>query len=216
MLARELHDRVAQTLTGMLVDLENFKTRQVEWEDVLKEVDTVQTSTRQVLASLRQLLHEMRGELGLSDFGGNLDDTITRFEQSTGIGVILESKEGWPKQLAPAASLNLLRIIDEALTNVRRHSGARTVHISLEPVTDRELALSIVDDGRGFDSAAAPIAGMGTTGMRERAMLFGGRLNIESGSGTGTAVVAVFPRGQLVYEEPAWTPPLMMAENASA
>src|SRR4030088_2679030 len=56
LVARELHDRVAQTLTGMLVDLENFKTEPVGWEDVLTRLDTVQDSTRQVLQSLRELL----------------------------------------------------------------------------------------------------------------------------------------------------------------
>src|SRR2546423_4994182 len=57
LVARELHDRVAQTLTGMLVDVENFKSEQVGWDDVIRQMDTIQTSTRQVLSSLRQLLH---------------------------------------------------------------------------------------------------------------------------------------------------------------
>ncbi len=60
LLARELHDRVAQTLTGMLVDVENFKTEQVGWEDVVKQMDIVQDSTRKVLMAIRQLLHDLR------------------------------------------------------------------------------------------------------------------------------------------------------------
>src|SRR5437660_6384017 len=62
LLARELHDRVAQTLTGMLVDVENFKSQPVAWDDVITQLDTIQSSTRQVLTNLRQLLHDLRGE----------------------------------------------------------------------------------------------------------------------------------------------------------
>ena len=64
LVARELHDRVAQTLTGMLIDVENFKIEPVEWNDVLRQLDTIQESTREVLTNLRQLLHDLRGEGG--------------------------------------------------------------------------------------------------------------------------------------------------------
>src|SRR6516165_6045778 len=59
--ARELHDRVVQTLTCMLIDVENFKSQPVGWDDVVHEMDTIQGSTRHVLNNIRQVLHDLRG-----------------------------------------------------------------------------------------------------------------------------------------------------------
>src|SRR2546430_15813619 len=74
LVARELHDRVAQTLTGMLVDVENFKSEQVGWQDVVQQLNGIQSSTRQVLASIRQLLHDLRGEEAMD---GTFVDAVT-------------------------------------------------------------------------------------------------------------------------------------------
>jgi signal transduction histidine kinase len=216
MLARELHDRVAQTLTGMLVDLENFKAQQVGWDDVLKELDVMQSSTRQVLASLRQLLHELRGEQDSGDFRTNLDEMITRFEQRSGIGVVLDVKDGWPGELAPAASLNLCRILDEALNNVHLHSGGRVVKVVFGSLSDKELYMLIADDGRGIRPGDSHLPGLGTIGMRERALLLGGQLKVESTVGEGTIVTAVFPLAHVERPTPAWSAPLMVADSVSA
>jgi len=196
LIARELHDRVAQTLTGMLVDVENFKSEQVGWDDVIHQMDTIQSSTRQVLASLRQLLHELRGgEIVLGDqFTVSLGQLLTRFEQRTTIAADLDVGPGWPKKLTPPASLNLYRIVEEALANVRMHSGARSVRIVLESQPDGQLALIVNDDGRGVDTDASRPLGLGTVGMKERALFLGGRLRIESQTGGGTKVHAVFPK----------------------
>jgi len=91
LVARELHDRVAQTLTGMLVDLENFKSEQVGWEDVLRQMNLLQDSTRQVLQSLRQLLHDLRGDLAVGDrFVDAVGTLVTRFEEKTSINAELD------------------------------------------------------------------------------------------------------------------------------
>src|SRR5947208_6663441 len=134
LVARELHDRVAQTLTGMLVDVENFKSEQVSWQDVVQQLDGIQSSTRQVLASIRQLLHDLRGEEALDgSFVDAVKALLVRFEAKTGIRPEIEITEGWPKALTPQASLNLYRIIEEALSNIRMHSGAKSVRIVLGP-----------------------------------------------------------------------------------
>jgi signal transduction histidine kinase len=212
MVARELHDRVAQTLTGMLVDVENFKSQPVGWEDVLRQMDMVQSSTRQVLSSLRQLLHDLRGEEQFSDgFVEALGGLITRFGENTQIVAELDIKPGWPRSLTPPASLNLYRIVEEALSNVRMHSGARTVRIVLESMSEDRVAIVVGDDGRGVDTDAARPMGLGTVGMRERALFLGGKLQIESEAGIGTTVHAVFPKGHLVPQEPA--PELLVAKG---
>ncbi len=198
-LARELHDRVAQTLTGMLVDVENFKSQQVGWDDVIKQMETVQGSTRQVLSSLRQLLHELRNEdqVGQS-FVEALGTLVTRFEDRTTIAAELDVRPGWPAVLTQPASLNLYRIVEEALANVRMHSGARSVRIVLESRAEDELAVTVGDNGRGVDTDPARPVGLGTVGMRERALFLGGKLLIESEAGLGTMVHAVFPKMHLV------------------
>jgi signal transduction histidine kinase len=202
MVARELHDRVAQTLTGMLVDVENFKTQQVGWDDVLRQMDMVQTSTRQVLSSLRQLLHDLRGEDQFTDgFVDALGALIVRFEEKTSISAELDVKPGWPKSLTPPANLNLYRIVEEALTNVGMHSGAHTVRVVLELPSENELGLEVDDDGRGIDTDASRPMGMGTVGMKERALFLGGQLRIESQAGGGTRVRAVFPKELLIPHE---------------
>jgi len=204
MVARELHDRVAQTLTGMLVDVENFKSQQVGWNDVLEQMDTIQSSTRQVLSSLRQLLYELRGEVSVGDqFTDSLGDLITRFEQRTTIAADLDVRPGWPEVLTPPASLNLYRIVEEALANVRMHSGARSVTVVLESRPDGQLAVTVGDDGRGLDTDASRPVGLGTVGMKERALFLGGRLRIESEAGVGTKVHAIFPKEFLVPAEEA-------------
>jgi len=199
LVARELHDRVAQTLTGMLVDLENFKTEPVSWDDVKKQLDTVQDSTREVLQSLRELLHDLRGEEAVSDtFVDAVGDLVARFEQRTTIKAKFDVLPGWPKSLTTPASVNLYRIIEEALANVRRHSGARAVRIVLQPYLDDYMAVTVGDDGRGVDTDESWLAGMGTLGMKERAVILGGELRIESHTGDGTTVRAIFPKEQLM------------------
>ena len=202
LVARELHDRVAQTLTGMLIDLENFKTEQVDWTDVLRQMDTIQDSTRQVLNSLRQMLHDLRGEEAVGDsFVTAVGALVLRFEEKTRISAKLTVLPGWPESITQPATINLYRIIEEALANVKMHSGAREVRIVLRPDSDNEVSVLIGDDGRGVDADESRRLGFGTVGMRERAVLLGGRIRIESQSGDGTTVVAVFPKVLLTAKD---------------
>jgi two-component system sensor histidine kinase DegS len=202
MVARELHDRVAQTLTGMLVDVENFKSEQVSWPDVLRQLDTIQTSTRQVLHSLRQLLYDLRGDdLMAEGLPAALRALLTRFDEQTGIRTNLEVLAGWPDELMTVISLNLYRIVEEALANVKMHSGARSVYVVLEAFSDGQLVLRVVDDGRGVDTDPTRVVGLGTVGMRERAMFVGGRLDVESGRGPGTTINVVFRSPELGPEQ---------------
>ena len=195
LLARELHDRVAQTLTGLLVDVENFKSEQVGWSDVVRELDQIQGATRQVLASIRQLLHDLRGE---SVLDGSFVDEVRalagRSRDKTGIKATVEVAHSWPDHLSQNASLNLYRIVEEALANVRMHSGAESVRIALRVRSTTELEVAISDDGRGVDTDPDRPVGLGTIGMRERALLLGGNVAVESQNGRGTTVRAIFPR----------------------
>ena len=209
-MARELHDRVAQTLTTMLVDVEKFKTQQVEWDDVLAEMDSIQSSTREVLSSLRQLLYDLRGENAVGEsFVGALGDLVARFSEKTRIEAAVIVQREWPAILTPAAALNLYRIVEEALSNVRMYSGASTVSVRLEAPADGNLALVIDDNGRGVDGDRP---GLGTVGMKERALLLGGQLRISSENGGGTTVRAAFPKRFVV---PATHPELKLVPQGA-
>jgi two-component system sensor histidine kinase UhpB len=195
-LARELHDSVAGTLTTMLIEMEQLKRRQDERFGLRAELETFQDSTRQVLNDLRRVLHDLRGEPSqMAGFVEALRSSLERFEARSGIRVRLGGGESWPSRLAARAAHDLLQIVEEALRNIRNHSSARTVDVQLS--SSGALAiLSITDDGVGHD----PIDGRGShgmVGMKERAMLVGGRLQIQSVPGQGTTVRAIFPLARL-------------------
>jgi signal transduction histidine kinase len=202
LVARELHDRVAQTLTGMLIDLENFKTEPVDWKDVLRQLDTIQDSTRQVLQNLRELLHDLRGEEAVRDgFVTTVGTLVSKFEEKTRIEAQLTVLPGWPDLITQPASVNLYRIIEEALANVKMHSGARVVRIVLQSDSNEEVSVIIGDDGQGVDTDEARQLGFGTVGMKERAVLLGGKIRIDSELGHGTTVRASFPKSRLAATE---------------
>ena len=199
MLARELHDQVAQTLTSMLIELENFKIDQTGNHIVVREVNVIQESTREVLNNLRHVLYGLRGHSGIEkDFVAAVQALLTRFQEKTQIKSLLAISPAWPTALRSSAALNLLRIIEEALTNVRLHSGAGLVEVALGPAGDGWLAVEVKDDGRGADSDVIKREpGLGTLGMRERALILGGRLEVQSTAYGGTSVRAIFPKEQL-------------------
>jgi len=119
---------------------------------------------------------------------------LARFEGSTGIRPRLQVSAGWPSPISSATAHNLYRIVEEALNNVRLHSGAARVDVSLA-TTPGGVALTVKDDGRGLpDTDGVGRPGMGVMGMRERAVLLGGELDISSSGSDGTTVKAVIPR----------------------
>jgi signal transduction histidine kinase len=199
-LARELHDRVAQTLTTMLIELENFKVEQTGRQSVLRQLGELQESTRDVLTNLRRVLYDLRGETGIEDgFADAIRALLTRFEERTHVNATLSVSASWPARLPSQAALNIYRIIEEALNNVRLHSGARLVEVALGSGLGSQLAVEVKDDGRGTESGAGDRApGLGVLGMQERAVILGGRLEVESTAGTGTTVRAILPKEQLI------------------
>ena len=198
-LARELHDRVAQTLTTMLIELENFKVEQTGRQSALRQLDELQDSTRDVLANLRHVLFELRGESGTEDgLVEGVRALIARFEERTHVKVELTISPSWPAHLRTQASMNMYRIVDEALTNARLHSGATMVEVALRLARAKHLAIEIKDDGRGADEELGRAAGMGVLGMRERVVILGGILEVDTGPGRGTTVRAMIPMEQVI------------------
>ncbi len=193
-LAREIHDTIAQDLTGLVM-----LTQQARRE--LDAGDTVALGTRLGLLeeSARSALAETRGlvaataPVGLASGGIHvaLERLADRFGRETGVSVGVEI-DALPA-LARDAEVVLLRIAQEALSNVRKHATARAVGIGVTSDGD-SVILAIRDDGTGFDPAQ-PTLGFGLGGMSERLALVGGALEITSSRGAGTALVATLPLG---------------------
>ena len=195
-LARELHDRVGQKLTTILIDLERFKADQAGRTGVVRQVELLQEWTRDALANVHDLVYDLRGETGSgSDFpnlvrGGLLEP----FAKRTGIEVRMTVAEGWPVQLPAATAVDLYRIVQEALQNAYRHSGARKIDIDLGvSPTRRLIEVTVTDDGRGFPSFGEHRPGHGLLGMRERAVQMGGDLETGPNASGGTAIRVAIP-----------------------
>jgi two-component system, NarL family, sensor histidine kinase DevS len=185
-IARELHDEAGQVLTALALHMRALE------DELLEEATRVRLSElrRQVNAaasSLRDLATELRPS-GLREHG--LQSAITRqaarVAESSAIEVDL-ALDGLPEGLPEQTEIALFRVVQEALTNVARHSGATRASVLATALGGR-LRLVVEDEGRGFDPAAAT-ARLGLAGIRERVELLGGQLRIESSPGAGTAVI---------------------------
>ncbi|HSB82247.1 MAG TPA: HAMP domain-containing protein [Candidatus Methylomirabilis sp.] len=193
-LAREMHDGLAQALSFL-----NFKLaltdRLVDGGPVApvhQELAEMQKVTAGAYAELRQAIFGLRTMvsrgLGLVP---TLSEYLHEFSQQAGIQVSLEvSEEHSQIRIVPEVEVQLIRIVQEALNNIRKHSGARTARVRLWCEGD-EVLLAVEDEGVGIDPSGPPADGhrhYGLTGMRERAESVGGTLTIRSTPGAGTQV----------------------------
>jgi two-component system sensor histidine kinase UhpB len=182
-IARELHDEVGQTLTGVILQVEGLSAMIPETLrpqlDELRE--TARHGTHEVRRIARQLRPEALEELGLQSAMAVL---TTTFSEQARIPVDRRLEMGLA--LAPEQELVVYRVAQEALTNVARHAGASQVEVRFERSGDWAV-LSVRDDGRGVEPEALGSSN-GIRGMRERAMLIGAQLSIGAAEGGGTEV----------------------------
>ena len=192
-IARDLHDVVLQDLAGVLQSLRLTylqSERAGLGPDLKEELEALGRAT----SGLRSAIHDLRGEKE-RQFVRSVESLVEQHRnlaRERRIGLVVE--EGFPNDLPTEVGMELLRVIREALTNVRRHSGAKSVAVALE-VEGGNLVVEVSDDGQGFDPQAAP--GVGLSGMRERAANVDGRLEIESEVGQGTSVRLRVPVPQI-------------------
>lgn len=191
-LARELHDSVKQQVFAIAMELGAARACLPRHPEAAQgHLERAAELARRVQAELAGLIQELRPlcvqEQGLARAFRSLAG-----EWSRQTGVVGETHVEEVGELPSAVAEALFRVAQEALANVARHSGARTVRLSLA----REgsgVMLQVIDDGRGFHVEAAQTAGMGLRNMRERMEGVGGSLHIESAPGRGTRLVAVWP-----------------------
>lgn len=188
-LGRELHDELGQTLTGIVLLLQGL-AREVPAE-AQPSLQELQDAARGAVEKTRDIARGLRPQ-ALDEFGlrSALTTLAAGFSERTGVRVRHDLRADLPA-LAAEHDLAIYRTAQESLTNVARHADARTVAISLVGV-DGGVALVVEDDGVGVEPAALRDAG-GVGGMRERAMLAGGRLTIGRSRLGGTEVRLLIP-----------------------
>jgi signal transduction histidine kinase len=191
--SHELHDELGGSLTAIKSNLAAIAANPSDparIEDCVKLVDESISNVRELSQLLRPTI--------LDDFG--LDAGIRwltdRFRDRTGIDV--EYRSEFDARLADETETHLFRIVQEALTNVARHSGATRVFIHLRS-EHGEIRLTIQDNGKGLDKPRD--GGMGLNGMRARARSAGGELSVKSSPGGGLTIEVCAPHGKLAEQE---------------
>jgi two-component system, NarL family, sensor histidine kinase UhpB len=186
--ARDLHDEVNQSLTGLLLRLE--AAREAAPPELEPEIAETKALANQAMRELLDLARRLR-PTALDDLG--LAAAIAGLTERLGEGEIEAAIEidGDFSGLGDDAQLVVYRVAQEALSNAARHSGAKHVAVTLRRAPE-EVELTVADDGRGFAFDEAD-RGLGLGGMRERALLVDGALTIESRPGAGTTVRLVIP-----------------------
>ena len=197
-LAREMHDSLAQVLAFV-----NTKAQAVELYLRGNEVTAARQQMAELSAAAREVYADIRegiGALRADVAGRTLEELISgyaeEFGHTSGLRVTLDwDVAGDALQMSPSAEVQVLRIVQEALINVRRHAAAEEVKIHAALIDD-VLALGIADDGRGFSPAARLSDGrprFGLQTMTERANALGGSLSIDSAPGRGTTIRVRIP-----------------------
>ena len=185
--ARELHDETLQGLAALRVGL-SAAAREPNDEALRAHVRTAVEQIAGEIENLRAIITDLRpaalDQLGL---GAALEALTGRIATGDGLDIELALELD---RLDPEVETTVYRLVQEALTNIKKHARASSVRIEARS-SDGRVELSVADDGRGFDPGAAT-AGFGVAGMRERAALLGGTLDVASGP-QGTIVRASLP-----------------------
>jgi signal transduction histidine kinase len=191
-IARNLHDMALQDLSGALQSLRltHLRSRNTGADlDLKEELEALGRAT----SGLRGAIYDLRREKE-RPFVKSVEALVELNRQLTPERTTaLMVEDGFPEELPEDVSVELLRVLQEALTNARRHSGARNVEVRLR-AEGEALVAAVIDDGRGFHPASAR-TGVGLVGMGERIEGLGGKIEVSSRSGEGTKVTVKVPLG---------------------
>jgi PAS domain S-box-containing protein len=192
-IARELHDEAGQLLTALLVGLRTLEDAR-KLTDVKAQGQRLRQITAQAIDEVGRLARGLHPTV-LDDHGLGVALTryVTEYTKSHNIAVDLTLNELDSNDVPPAIQITLYRILQEALTNVARHSGAKTVRIRFARLAT-VLEVAVVDDGCGFDAKAVAVSShrLGIQSMRERAAMLGGTLSFTS-QRKGTKILVQVP-----------------------
>jgi two-component system sensor histidine kinase UhpB len=188
-IARDLHDELGQEVTVLRLQLEAAK-KLCQDEKVCDKIDEIQLVAERIDKGIDFLAWELRpaalDHLGLV---AAINNYVKQWSEHSGVAAELLASSLKKVRLAPNVETNLYRILQEALNNIHKHAKAKSVEIVLEKRDDL-IVLIIEDDGDGFNTKNKKIRskGLGLIGMKERAALLSGTLEIESAPGKGTSL----------------------------
>jgi two-component system nitrate/nitrite sensor histidine kinase NarX len=190
LIARELHDSIAQALAFMKIQIQLLRAAlrkgdAARTDQVVQELDA---GVRESMADVRELLLHFRTRAPGEDLVPALKATLQKFHHQTGLATHFDV-QGDSVPLPPDVQVQVLHVVQEALSNVRKHAGARQVWLEVQQ--HPRWRIEVRDDGRGFDAAgaAADETHVGLRIMRERAAGVGAEVAVESNPGRGTRVV---------------------------
>jgi signal transduction histidine kinase len=193
-ISRELHDEVGQVLSAIVLGLGNLRSaiENDDRQEALSQLQLVQDMTQRnanVVRNISLLLRPtMLDDLGLLPALKWLAREVSR---TSGIHVDIVAEADLPEELAEEHRTCVYRVVQEAVHNAARHSGARQIRVYLRMTADSRLRVSVQDDGRGFTRSEG--AGLGILGLEERILRLGGTLNVDSQPGTGTMISFELP-----------------------
>lgn len=198
-LAHELHDSLAQTLASIRFQVRvlDETLHQGDEAGVWQELERIENSIDEANTELRELIAHFRAPMDKRGLIPAIEQSVERFRQANeGVTVYLQKE--WPRLPLPAEyEVQVLRIVQEALANVRKHAKAHTVRVMLRGDTEGNYRVLIEDDGVGMgerNPSRSPGEHVGLSIMEDRARRIGGRLRIESEPGEGVRVILRFKR----------------------
>ena len=193
LLARELHDSIAQSLAFLKIQVQLLRsaTQREQPAQVQMALDELDTGLRESISDVRELLVHFRTRTNTENVEQALQETLQKFKHQTGLPTLLQVHgEGLP--LPADVQVQVLHVLQEALSNVRKHAGA--THVSLEVNKGDRWSFVVRDNGVGFDAASnRGESHVGIKIMRERAGQVGAEVAVESAPGEGTAVRLTLP-----------------------
>ncbi|MDD0973416.1 PAS domain-containing sensor histidine kinase [Pseudomonas fontis] len=191
-IAREVHDELGQMLTVLKLETSMCELAYAELDPGLNErLGSMKRLIAQLFQLVRDVATALRPPILDAGIASAIEWQARRFEARTQIPCLVEVPENLPP-LSDAKATSLFRILQEALTNVMRHAQAHTVQISLS-LEDNQLCLTISDDGVGFSPGDSRPTSFGLVGMRERVLMLGGSMRLDSEPGEGTSLSVRIP-----------------------
>jgi signal transduction histidine kinase len=200
-LAHELHDTLAQGLSGVILQLEAAEQHLQDGaaaERLARPVDRALRTARGCLTDTRRAVAALRPEpLDGATLADAVGDVCGRLAAVSGLP-IRSTLTGPARRFEARLEVDVLRVAQEALANAVRHAAASQITVTLDYRPD-ELVLTVHDDGRGFDPERPPAGdgGLGLSTMRERIAALGGTLAVDSAAGAGTTVTAIAPAARI-------------------
>jgi PAS domain S-box-containing protein len=199
-IAREVHDELGQMLTVLKLETSMCELAYAELDPGLRDrLNSMKRLIAQLFQLVRDVATALRPPILDAGIGSAIEWQARRFEARTQIPCLVEVPENLP-MLPDATAIGLFRILQEALTNVMRHAEAHTVELKLT-LEHGVLCMTVADDGQGFKPSEERPVSFGLVGMRERVLIMGGRLHLDSMLGEGTTLRVYIPLETIEQEQ---------------